>query len=119
MHGVTKRFGATVALAGVDLTVRAGEIHALIGENGAGKSTLMKVLSGAIAPDAGALQLDGRPYAPRAPLDGRRAGVAMIYQELALAPHLSVSDNVLLGEEPTLGPFIRRAEQRRRAAAAF
>ena len=89
MRGVRKRFGATQALAGVDLTVQAGEVHALLGQNGAGKSTLMKVLSGAIQPDAGDMAIDGARYAPAEPLDARRAGVAMIYQELSLAPHLT------------------------------
>src|SRR5947209_18780817 len=88
--GIRKRFGATVALDGVDLSVERGQVLAVVGENGAGKSTLMKVLSGAHRPDAGEMWLDGRPYAPRSPLDARRAGVSMIYQELSLAPHLSV-----------------------------
>src|SRR6266705_3002478 len=78
MEGVHKRFGPTVALAGVDLEVRGGEVLALVGENGAGKSTLMKVLSGAHAPDAGQMKLQGQPYHPRDPLAGRSAGVAMI-----------------------------------------
>ncbi len=95
-----KRFGATQALGGVDLAVAAGEVHALLGQNGAGKSTLMKVLSGAIQPDAGAMKIDGAAYAPAEPLDARRAGVAMIYQELSLAPHLTVAENILLGVEP-------------------
>src|SRR5947208_14381923 len=112
MQGVHKRFGATVALAGVDIAVRAGEVLALVGENGAGKSTLMKVLSGAHLPDEGQMWLDGQPYSPRNPLDARRAGVAMIYQELSLAPHLSVMENILLGVEPTSGPFIRWREVR-------
>src|SRR3954464_4427888 len=95
LTGVTKRFGSTQALAGVDLELRPGEVHALVGENGAGKSTLMKVLSGAVRPDAGHMLLDGRPYGPAGPDDARRRGVAMIYQELALAPHLSVEANAL------------------------
>src|SRR3954451_17356010 len=94
MESVHKRFGATVALGGVDLSVSPGEVLALVGENGAGKSTLMKVLSGAHAPDEGRMWLDGRPYALRDPLDARRAGVAMIYQELSLAPHLSALENI-------------------------
>jgi ribose transport system ATP-binding protein len=110
MQGVRKTFGATVALAGVDLSVRAGEIHALVGENGAGKSTLMKVLSGAVVPDEGNLFLDGTPFHPRTALDARRAGVAMIYQELSLAPHLTVEENITLGMESTRFGFIRRAD---------
>src|SRR5579871_4505484 len=88
MQGVRKRFGATVALDGVDLSVQRGEVLALVGENGAGKSTQMKVLSGAHQPDEGRMWLAGQPYRPRNPLEARRAGVAMIYQELSLAPHL-------------------------------
>jgi ribose transport system ATP-binding protein len=112
MLGVTKRFGATVALAGVDFAVPAGSVHALVGENGAGKSTLMKILSGAHAADDGVMRLDGEPYAPRDPLHARRSGVAMIYQELSLCPHLSVEDNILLGMELTRGPLIDRSRTR-------
>ncbi len=119
MRGVRKRFGATLALAGVDFEVSRGEVHALVGENGAGKSTLMRVLSGALRADAGEMRLDGRPYTPRTPADGRRAGVGMIYQELSLAPHLSVTENLMLGVEPCLGPLIRRRAMRRRAAEAM
>jgi len=116
MRGVRKRFGATQALDGVDLVVQPGEVHALLGQNGAGKSTLMKVLSGAIQPDSGEMRIDGAPYAPAEPLDARRAGVAMIYQELSLAPHLTVAENILLGLEPTrlgLGVVDRRAMRQR------
>jgi ribose transport system ATP-binding protein len=114
MQGIRKRFGATLALGGVDLQVRRGEVLALVGENGAGKSTLMKVLSGAHAPDEGQMWLDERPYAPKNPLEARKAGVAMIYQELSLAPHLSVAENILLGIEPTrvAGVLDRSAMQR-------
>ena len=101
MRGVRKAFRGTIAVDGVDLDVAPGEVCALVGENGAGKSTLMGILSGAIRPDAGAMSLDGHEYVPRTPLDARRAGVAMIYQELSLAPHLSVAENVSLGIEPT------------------
>jgi ribose transport system ATP-binding protein len=119
MTGVAKRFGSTQALRGVDLELRPGEIHALVGENGAGKSTLMKVLSGAVRPDAGRMLLDGQPYAPRGPLDARRRGVAMIYQELALAPHLTVEANVMLGLEVSRFGVLRRAEHRRRVREAL
>ncbi|MFM8357171.1 MAG: ATP-binding cassette domain-containing protein, partial [Verrucomicrobiota bacterium] len=110
LAGVRKSFGATHALRGVDLELRHGEVHALIGENGAGKSTLMKVLSGAHAPDAGVVELDGVPFSPRDPLQARQAGIAMIYQELNLAPHLSVEENVLLGATPHRLGWIRRGE---------
>ena len=119
MECLHKRFGATVALDGVDLSVRPGEVHALVGENGAGKSTLMKILSGAHPPDRGRMWLDGDPYVPHGPLHARRSGVAMIYQELSLAPHLSVMENILLGIEPTFGPLIRWRETRDRAIQAL
>jgi len=119
MSDVHKRFGATLALAGVDLEVAGGEVLALVGENGAGKSTLMKVLSGAHKPDRGQMWLDGEPYRPRHPLDARRAGVAMIYQELSLARHLSVMENILLGMEPTLGPLLDWRKIRRIATDAL
>ncbi len=102
MRGVHKRFGATAALAGVDLSVAGGEVHALIGENGAGKSTLMKVLAGVHVMDEGTLELDGSGYVPKGPIDARRRGVVMIHQELNLAPHLSAAENIALGEEPRL-----------------
>jgi ribose transport system ATP-binding protein len=119
MENVSKRFGATVALDEVSLSVDAGEILALVGENGAGKSTLMKILSGAYRADAGEIWLDGAAYHPRNPLEGRLAGVAMIYQELSLAKHLSVMENILLGMEPTVGPIVNWPEVRRRAAEAM
>lgn len=113
MRGVHKRFGGVVALDGVDLEVGVGEVHALVGENGAGKSTLMKVLAGALDADSGSVEFDGRPLPTAGPAAARDAGVAMIYQELNLAPHLSIEANILLGREVRrrglLAPAVRRA----------
>ena len=119
MRGIAKRFGATVALDRVDLSVAPGEICGLVGENGAGKSTLMAILAGAVQPDQGTMAIDGRPYAPRSPIAARRAGVAMIHQELSLAPHLSVMDNILLGVEPTRFGFLQRTEMTATARRAL
>ncbi len=119
LTGVRKSFGATQALRGVSLEVAAGEVHALIGENGAGKSTLMKILSGAHAPDAGAIELDGRPYRPATPHDARLTGVAMIYQELNLALHLPAWENITLGAESARAGWIDRRTGRERARAAL
>jgi ribose transport system ATP-binding protein len=119
LDGVQKSFGATAALRGVSLGVGAGEVHALIGENGAGKSTLMKILSGAHTADAGRITLDGVPFAPRNPHEARRAGVAMIYQELNLAPDLSVAENIVLGAEPSRLGWLRRGAMRDTARRAL
>jgi ribose transport system ATP-binding protein len=119
MTGIRKSFGPTAALRGVDLDLRPGEVHALVGENGAGKSTLMKVLSGAVAADAGTMTLDGESFRPRDPLDARRRGVAMVYQELTLAPHLTVEANVMLGQEPSRLGFLRGADLRKRVREAL
>src|SRR5262245_1892251 len=119
MRGVRKTFGATVALDGVDFAVRSGEVCALVGQNGAGKSTLMAILAGALAPDSGTMRLDGAPYAPRQPLDARRAGVAMIYQELSLAPHLTVMENIVLGVEPARFGLVQRDRVHAAATAAL
>ena len=119
MRGIRKAFGATVALDGVDLSVSAGEICGLIGQNGAGKSTLMSILSGAQPPDAGEMSIDGAPFAPASPIDARRAGVAMIYQELSLAPHLSVMENILMGVEPMRFGLVDWPRMRDAAARAL
>ena len=119
MRGIGKRFGATIALQGVDLAVAEGEIHALVGENGSGKSTLMRILAGALRADSGTMSLGGQPYNPRNPADGRRAGVAMIHQELSIAGHLPVVDNVLLGMEDSRFGLINRAESKRRVKEAL
>lgn len=97
--GIKKSFGPTVALDGVDLELRQGEVHALIGENGAGKSTLMNVIAGSLRPDDGQMEIEGRPYTPTNPLDARTNGIALIHQELSLCPHLTVAENILMGIE--------------------
>lgn len=119
MTGVAKNFGATAALQNVSLEVAPGEVHALIGENGAGKSTLMKILSGACRADAGEILLEGETFLPFDPLEARRAGIAMIYQELTLAPDLSVEENIVLGEEPSRGGWIGRQKRQELALAAL
>jgi simple sugar transport system ATP-binding protein len=100
LRGVQKRFGAVAALAGVDLDVHAGEVHAVLGENGAGKSTLMNILYGLLAPDAGVLVVDGRPTRFHSALDARRAGIGMVHQEFALVDALSVAENLALSLRP-------------------
>ncbi len=119
MRGVAKRFGATVALAGVDLAVAPGEICGLVGQNGAGKSTLMAILAGALRPDAGVMSIGGRPYAPDNPSEARHAGVAMIQQELSLAADLTVIENITLGIEPARFGVLDRARMREIAGAAL
>ena len=119
MNQVEKRFGATRALRGVSLETRPGEVLGLIGENGAGKSTLMKILSGAYLPDAGSIQLDGEPFTPENPMHARACGIEMIYQELTLAPHLSIEENILLGNEPARWGWIHRGRRRELARAAL
>jgi len=119
LTGITKTFGATHALRGVSLAIAPGEVHALIGENGAGKSTLMKILSGAHKPDEGTMELGGQPYAPANPHDARLKGVAMIYQELNLALHLSARENILLGAESAALGWIDRQASHERARAAL
>jgi ribose transport system ATP-binding protein len=99
MRGITKRFPGVVALDDVTLEVRPGELHAICGENGAGKSTLMKILSGVQPPDAGRLEVHGRPVRFAGTRDAERAGIAIIHQELALVEELSVAANVFLGRE--------------------
>jgi len=118
MRGVVKRFGGVLALDSVDFEVRRGEVMALVGDNGAGKSTLIKTLAGAHQPDAGEIELDGGRVHFTSPQDAWSRGVATIFQELALAGKMTVSDNIFLGREivrPIAGiPFLdRRAMQRR------
>ncbi len=107
LKNIRKSFGPVKALQGVDLEVNEGEVHGLIGENGAGKSTLMKVLSGAHFPNEGEMTFAGKPYQPETPLDARQQGIAMIYQELNLALHLTVEENIMLGIEDSRFGFIK------------
>ncbi len=100
MRGIVKSFFGVDVLHGVDLDVRAGEVHALVGENGAGKSTLMKVLAGVHRPDGGTVELDGEQVAFAHPLEAQRAGVTTVYQEFNLLPERTVAENVFLGREP-------------------
>ena len=119
LKGVSKAFGAIQALRGVELSVRRGEVHALIGENGAGKSTLMKILSGAHRADQGQLFIDGQPIEIDSPATGRALGIAMIYQELNLAPHLTAEENLTLGVERSAFGFLRNQRAQVREALAL
>ena len=100
LHAITKRFGGVAALKGVDFAIRSGEVHALVGENGAGKSTLIRVLGGEIAPDSGTVHLAGAAVQLRGPAHALGLGIAIIHQELALAPDLTVAENIFLGALP-------------------
>ena len=97
--GLVKRYGQVTALDGADFELRAGEILAVIGDNGAGKSSLIKCLSGATVPDEGMISLDGNPIYFKSPIDARRAGIETVYQDLAVAPAMSIAENLFLGRE--------------------
>lgn len=121
LRAVTKNYGAVEALRGVDLDVFAGEVLAICGDNGAGKSTLIKIMSGAEEPTAGTLNLKGREVRFRSPQDALHQGVATIYQDLALAPRLSIAANVFLGAEHlrSIGlPFVKMLDKARMAREA-
>ncbi|MBB3394253.1 sugar ABC transporter ATP-binding protein [Rhizobium sp. BK060] len=110
MREIKKQFGSIFALNGVDLDIYPGEVHALMGENGAGKSTLMKVLSGAHTCTSGQIEVEGRSVTINGPGDAKRLGVSIIYQELALAPNLTVAENMLLGREVAKFGFLDRKQ---------
>lgn len=116
-RGIVKRFGQVTALDGADFELRAGEILAVIGDNGAGKSSLIKVLSGALVPDEGEVQLDGRPVRFGSPIEARQAGIETVYQELAVAPAMTIAENLFLGRELRLpgwrGRLLRMLDKRR------
>ena len=119
MTGVSKRFGGVQALSNVDFACRSGEIHALLGENGAGKSTLIKIMAGVVHPDAGRMVLGGEEVKFANPRDATAAGIACIFQELSLMPHLSVADNIAITDPPRRFGFIDGRAQRRIAEDAL
>ncbi|WP_419728971.1 sugar ABC transporter ATP-binding protein [Lichenicola sp.] len=119
VQDVTKTFPGVRALSAMSLRVRPGEVHALLGENGAGKSTLLKTISGVQKPDSGTVSLDGRVLTLDGPLDARRAGIAMIHQELQQVPELTVAQNMFLGRPLRRGLFTDRAQQEAKAAAVL
>ncbi|MGN8199988.1 sugar ABC transporter ATP-binding protein [Salinisphaera sp. RV14] len=118
--GIAKHFAGTIALDDADFSCRRGEVHVLLGANGAGKSTLVKILCGVQPPDAGTIRLSGEPVQLRNPIRAAELGVAAVFQELSLAPHLTVAENIMLAHEPT-GPLgqIRGRELRRRVTDLF
>src|SRR5690606_28753074 len=99
--GITKQYPGTLALDHVQLELRAGEIHAIMGENGAGKSTLMKILAGVVRADAGEIYLDGQPFQPSSPGEAISLGISTVHQELSLIPTLTVAENIYPGRLPT------------------
>ena len=119
MTGITKSFTAVKALEDVDFRLRAGEVHALLGENGAGKSTLLKVLTGVMHVDAGKIVLKGEPVHFANPLEAQHAGISAVYQEVNLCPNLSVAENMYIGREPRRLGRIQWRAMRRRATEAL
>jgi fructose transport system ATP-binding protein len=119
-HGLVKCYGHVVALDGADFELRSGEILAVIGDNGAGKSTLIKALSGAIIPDQGEIFLDGKPVKFHSPIDARKQGIETVYQDLAVAPAMSIAENLFLGREIRkkgfLGSLLRILDKKRMLA---
>jgi ribose transport system ATP-binding protein len=116
MRGITKQFHGVSALQDVNLTIYPGEVHALMGENGAGKSTLMKILAGAYVADAGEILINGHPTNIADPTAARQAGINLIYQELNVAPNLTVAENIFMGSELRQGQILDREAMQRQAA---
>jgi ribose transport system ATP-binding protein len=115
IHDVSKRYGETVALSRATVAFRPGTVHTILGENGSGKSTMVKLLSGIVRPDSGAILLDGRPFSGRKPADFQQAGFATVFQEVLVAPDRSVTDNILLGLD---GLWQRRVPRSQRTELA-
>src|SRR5256885_3602619 len=106
LRGITKRFPGVVANDHIDLDLRRGEVHALLGENGAGKSTLMNILYGLYHPDEGEIRLGGRPIRIGSPRDAIDHGIGMVHQHFLLIPVMTVAENIVLAAEPRKGPFL-------------
>ena len=117
MRGIVKQYPGVRALSEVNFELSSGEIHCLVGENGAGKSTLMKVLSGALAKDAGTIIVNGKTVALHSPAEAQAVGIGIMYQDYKLVPELTVAENILLGQEPTTPhlPFIDKKEMHNHA----
>ncbi|MEG2938727.1 MAG: ATP-binding cassette domain-containing protein, partial [Oscillospiraceae bacterium] len=115
VDGISKAFGGTKALIDVQLHVKKGEVHALLGENGAGKSTLMNIIIGLYKSDKGTIEFEGKPYVVRGPVDAMQKGIAMVHQELNPEPHLTVAENIFLHREDMRGPFLNKKVQNERA----
>lgn len=116
---MTRRFPGVLALNNVDFDVRAGEVHALVGENGAGKSTMINILAGVLQPSGGKMLLDGNPVIFHNPADTQRAGISVIFQEFNLVPHLSVAENIFINREPTRNGMIDWAKMNQQSAKAL
>jgi len=116
MRGISKAYPGVQALDDVSFDVRAGEVHALVGENGAGKSTFVKILAGAVRADVGELRIQGKPVTIVSPRQAEALGIVVIYQEFNLVPYLSVAENIMLGREPTRGLGVDWKALRARAA---
>ncbi len=116
MRGISKTFSGVYALRDAQLTIRRGEVHALIGENGAGKSTLMKIILGVHAPDAGEMTFKGKAFRPQKPMDALQAGISMIHQEISLADNMTVAENIWIGREPASHGFVNYKALREDAA---
>ena len=116
LTGITKRYPGVVANKDINITVRRGDVHAIVGENGAGKSTLMKILYGMQRPDDGEIDVEGRPVTFSSPADAIKAGIGMVHQHFMLADNLTVAENIILGAEPSRGGLINRRTARKRIA---
>src|SRR6202012_5072784 len=119
VQGLTKRFTGVLALDGGDFSLRAGEIHALMGENGAGKATLIKVMTGVYPRDAGTVHLNGEAFRASSPMDAQRKGISTVYQEVNLIPELSIAENLFLGREPKVAGIINWFAMKARAKKAI